>query len=56
MFVVYKKSAISWIGLNYADITLNEYGYPEENNAYEIYGDWATRAVADLLPQNYTVE
>jgi len=54
LFVVYKKSATSWIGLNYKDITLDENGYAEEDNPYEIYGDWAGRGVADLLPRNYT--
>ncbi len=56
LFVVYKKSATSWIGLNYADITLDEYGYPEEDNPYEVYGVWATHGVGDLLPKNYSGE
>ncbi len=56
LFVVYKKSETSWIGLNHKNITLDEFGYPEEDNPYEIYGSWATQAVGDLLPRNYTGE
>ena len=56
LFVVYKKTATSWIGLNFKDITLDEFGYAEEDNPYEVYGNWARRAVADLLPKNYMIE
>jgi hypothetical protein len=56
LFVVYKKTATSWIGLNFKDITLDEFGYAEEDNPYEVYGNWARRAIADLLPKNYTIE
>lgn len=53
LHVVYDNNDVSWIGLNYTDITLDEYGYPEEDNPYNIYGVWSTKGVADLLPKNY---
>jgi hypothetical protein len=36
--VVYDKEFVSSIGLNYTDITLDEYGYPGEDNPYEVFG------------------
>jgi hypothetical protein len=56
LFVIYKKTAVSWIGLNLPDITLDESGYPEEDNPYEIYGVWAFRGVGDLLPKNFILQ
>lgn len=53
LYVVYDNHDVSWIGLNYTDITLDEYGYPEEDNPYNIYGYWSTKGVADLLPKNF---
>jgi len=53
LHVVYDNNDVSWIGLNYTDITLDEFGYPEEDNPYNIYGVWSTNGVADLLPKNY---
>jgi hypothetical protein len=53
LYVVYRKTAVSWIGLNLPEITLDESGYPEEDNPYEIYGVWAFRGVGDLLPKNF---
>jgi hypothetical protein len=56
LFVVYQKSRISWIGLNYAEITLDEFGYPEEDNPYKVFGNWAEHSVGDLLPKNYIID
>lgn len=56
LHVVYENNDVSWIRLNYADITLDEYGYPEDENPYMIYGQWAVRGVGDLLPKNYQPE
>ena len=56
LYVVYNKKYVSWIGLNYTDITLDEYGYPEEGNPYEVFGQWALNGVADLLPKNYELD
>jgi len=53
MYVVYIKNYVSWIGLNYSNITLDEFGYPQEDNPYVIYGEWSKHGVANLLPKNY---
>jgi hypothetical protein len=53
LYVVYEQNLASWIGLNYSDITLDEYGYAQEDNPYVIYGYWAFKGVGDLLPKNY---
>jgi len=51
LYVVDKESRFSWVNLNYPEITLDEYGYPQEINALEVYGYWAGQGVADLLPR-----
>ena len=54
LHVVYHKNDVSWIGLNYTSISLDEYGYPYEDNPYMIFGEWAKQGIADLLPKNFT--
>lgn len=51
--VVYNNNYVSWIGLNYTHITLDKFGYPQEDNSYMIFGEWAKHGIADLLPKNY---
>jgi hypothetical protein len=34
-------------------MTIDEYGYPTEENAFVVHGYWATLGVADLLPRYY---
>ncbi len=41
---------ISWLKLNYTMVNLDSSGYPKDLNALEVYGHWATKGVADLLP------
>jgi hypothetical protein len=53
LHVVYQNAYVSWIKLNYTDITLDEFGYPEEGNPYDVFGHWASGGVANLLPKNY---
>jgi len=53
LYVVYEQNLASWIELNYSDITLDEYGYAQEDNPYVIFGYWAFKGVGDLLPKNY---
>jgi hypothetical protein len=43
----------SWIGLNYAYITLDEFGYSYEDRSYRVNGEWAKQGIADLLPKNF---
>ena len=54
LHVIFDNSLVSWIGLNHANITLDEYGNPYEGNPYVVYGEWANHGIADLLPKNYT--
>jgi hypothetical protein len=42
---------ISWLKLNYTVVSLDSSGCPKDLNALEVYGHWATRGVADLLPK-----
>lgn len=43
----------SWLKLKYGEMTIDEYGYPVEDDAFIVYGYWATLGVADLLPRYY---
>jgi hypothetical protein len=53
LHVVFDNSLVSWIRLNYTEITLDEFGYPVEESPYMVYGEWAKQGVANLLPKNY---
>ena len=53
LHVVYNNNYVSWIGLSYSNITLDEFGYPLEDNSYRVYGEWAKQGIADLLPKNF---
>jgi hypothetical protein len=53
LHVVYDNNYISWIGLNFTGITLDEFGYPQEDNPYRVFGNWAEHGIANLLPKNY---
>jgi hypothetical protein len=56
LHVVYDNNYVSWIGLNYTTITLDEFGYPLEGNAYKVFGEWAKHGIANLLPKNFRIE
>jgi len=56
LHVFYKNDYVSWIGLNYSNITLDKFGYPVENNAYRVFGKWSTEGVANLLPKNFIIK
>ena len=43
----------SWLKLKYGQMTIDEYGYPMEENAFIAHGYWATLGIADLLPKYY---
>ena len=55
LHVIY-NNYISWIGLNYTSITLDEFGYPLEGNAYRVFGEWAKHGIADLVPKNFKIK
>ena len=43
----------SWIKLKFGEMTIDQYGYPVEDNAFIVHGYWATLGVADLLPKYF---
>ena len=53
LHVVYDNNLVSWIGLNYSNITLDEFGNPHEDSPYVIYGEWSKFGIANILPKNY---
>jgi len=53
LHVVFDKTFVSWIGLNYSEISLDEFGNPQEESPYVVYGEWSKHGVANLLPKNY---
>jgi hypothetical protein len=53
LHIVFDNEFVSWIGLNYTDITLDEFGNPHEDRPYVVFGEWAKRGIADLVPKNY---
>jgi len=55
LHVVYRNEYVSWIGLNYSNLTLDQFGYPMENNAYRVFGEWSNEGVANLLPKNLRI-
>ena len=52
--VIHSFSKISWIRLNYPEVTVDGTGEPQQLNAFEVYGYWAEFGLADALPQNYS--
>jgi hypothetical protein len=44
----------SWIKLITPQVTLDKWGYPLETNPFKVYGFWAQRGVADMLPKYFT--
>ncbi len=51
LLVVYLNEFYSWIRLTQDAVTLNADGYPEVENSFEVYGEWAKAGVANLLPR-----
>jgi hypothetical protein len=43
----------SWIKLKYGKMTIDNYGYPVEDDAFIVHGYWATLGIADLLPRYF---
>ncbi len=56
LHVVFDNTFVSWIGLNYSEITLDEFGNPQEESPYVVYGEWSKHGVANLLPKNYILD
>jgi hypothetical protein len=47
---------VSWIKLLYPQVTLDNFGYPIEPDPFEIYGFWAQKGLADMLPKYFSVK
>lgn len=45
---------ISWIKLVNQQVTLDKFGYPMEQVPFEVYGFWAQKGLADMLPKYFT--
>ena len=45
---------VSWIKLIYPQVTLDKFGYPLEQVPFEVYGYWAQKGLADMLPKYYS--
>lgn len=45
---------VSWIKLVYPQVTLDKYGYPVQQLPFEVYGHWAEKGFADMLPKYYS--
>jgi len=43
----------SWIKLNYPFITIDKYGYPVDDYAVTLVGDWAKNGIELALPKNF---
>jgi len=43
----------SWLKLKFGEMTIDNYGYPIEEDAFIVRGYWATLGVADLLPRYF---
>lgn len=46
---------VSWIKLVYPQVTLDKYGYPVQQLPFEVYGYWAEKGLADMLPKYYLI-
>ncbi|MBU2491509.1 MAG: carboxypeptidase-like regulatory domain-containing protein [Bacteroidetes bacterium] len=44
---------VSWLDLNYNEITLDQFSYPEEYMPFQMIGYWAKLGIADWLPKYY---
>ena len=44
---------VSWIKLVYPQVTLDKYGYPIQQLPFEVFGYWAGKGFADMLPKYY---
>ena len=44
---------ISWIKLQHPDAILDKFGYPLDPFAFNIYGYWSHKGIANMLPKYY---
>ena len=47
---------VSWVDLNYNEVTVDQYGYIEEFMPFRTIGYWAKLGIADWLPKYYKTE
>jgi hypothetical protein len=46
---------VSWIKLLYPQVTLDNFGYPIEPDPFEVYGVWAQKGLANMLPKYFSL-
>ena len=46
----------TWMKLNYPEVTIDEFGYPEESMPFLTIGRWANLGLADWLPKYYKTQ
>lgn len=51
-----KTNQISYLKCNHDQLTLDEFGFPQEIYAFEVYGYWATLGMANTLPLYFNIE
>jgi hypothetical protein len=44
---------ISWIKLQHPDVILDKFGYPLDPFAFNVYGYWSHKGIANMLPKYY---
>ncbi len=54
--IIHNYDKISWIRLNYPEITIDASGNPQQINAFEVYGYWADYGMSSALPKYYSVK
>ena len=51
-----QSNLISYLKLNYDEVTINEFGMTTELQPFNIYGYWSTKGMANQLPLYYYLE
>ena len=54
--VIHNYDKISWIRLNYPEVTIGPSGNPQEFNPFEVYGYWAEYGMGSALPQYFLIK
>ncbi len=54
--IVHNFTDVSWLTLKLQEVIIDQYGYPQTANSYIVYGDWASRGIADALPFYFVPE
>jgi len=47
---------VSWMKLLYPQVTLDNFGFPIEPYPFDVYGFWALKGLADMLPKYFSLK